>query len=140
MNRLVRMRRNGTRRVLRAVMIAAVASSAFGTVAHASPGNASPGADPAGPGAAASAGTLVDCAVEETTLRSGSRGDCVSAVQAFVSGYYGNGTISIDGKYGDDTAEAVRNFQRYSGIRADGVVGPDTWRLVMHSCGKRGAC
>ncbi|MBF6315631.1 peptidoglycan-binding protein [Nocardia cyriacigeorgica] len=140
MNLMVPMRRNAVRRVLRAVMIAAVATSAFGAGAQASPRDASPGGESAGPGAAAAARTLAGCAAEGTTLRSGSRGECVSAVQSFVSGYYGNGEVAVDGKYGDDTADAVRNFQRYSDIRVDGVVGPDTWQSLVSSCVQRGIC
>ncbi|WP_280468775.1 peptidoglycan-binding domain-containing protein [Nocardia cyriacigeorgica] len=140
MNRMNRMRRNGARRALRAVMIAAVAASAFGAVAHASPEEASPGGESAGRGSAAAVQTLVDCAAEGDTLRSGARGDCVSAVQRFLSGNYGNGSVAVDGKYGDDTIAAVRNFQRHVGIRADGVVGSDTWQMMMRMCGRDGTC
>ncbi|MFE3441615.1 peptidoglycan-binding protein [Nocardia sp. NPDC059180] len=140
MNRMAHIGSNATRRIVHAVMIAAVATSVFGAVSHASPGDASPGGESAGPGASAATRTLAGCATEGTTLRSGSRGDCVSAVQLFLSGHYGNAKVAADGKYGDDTADAVRNFQRYSEIRADGVVGPDTWQSLVSSCVQRGAC
>ncbi|OPX83194.1 MAG: Spore cortex-lytic enzyme precursor [Pelotomaculum sp. PtaB.Bin013] len=39
-------------------------------------------------------------------------------------GYYNGG---LDGFYGNDTFQAVSNFQRSNGIPADGVVGQATW-------------
>lgn len=36
-------------------------------------------------------------------------------------------TGNFDGVYGPETEQAVLNFQRTSGIRADGIVGPETW-------------
>jgi peptidoglycan hydrolase-like protein with peptidoglycan-binding domain len=38
--------------------------------------------------------------------------------------------IRIDGVYGRDTASAVRGFQRYHGLAADGSVGPETDRVL----------
>lgn len=39
--------------------------------------------------------------------------------------------IRVDGIYGDDTAAAVRWFQRYNGIKPDGIVGPHTERALQ---------
>lgn len=38
-----------------------------------------------------------------------------------------------DGKFGPNTTRAVRDFQVQSGIRNDGVVGPDTWDHLIRS-------
>ena len=39
--------------------------------------------------------------------------------------------IQVDGVYGSDTAAAVRWFQRYNGIKPDGIVGPRTERALQ---------
>ncbi|MBX3318923.1 MAG: peptidoglycan-binding protein [Nitrospira sp.] len=39
--------------------------------------------------------------------------------------------VRVDGIYGDDTAAAVRWFQRYNGIKPDGIVGPHTERALQ---------
>lgn len=37
----------------------------------------------------------------------------------------------VDGYFGQNTLVAVSNFQRKVGIRADGVVGPQTWSQIL---------
>ena len=39
---------------------------------------------------------------------------------------YNIGSTGIDGQYGSATYEAVRRFQQSCGLKADGIVGPDT--------------
>ena len=55
----------------------------------------------------------------------GSQGDTVREIQKALkyNGYY-NG--EIDGIFGDNTKTAVMNFQRDSGLKADGIVGEKT--------------
>ena len=38
--------------------------------------------------------------------------------------------INTDGVYDKTTENAVLSFQQASGLRADGIVGPDTWNLL----------
>ena len=59
------------------------------------------------------------------TLKTGSKGDLVKALQTKLRelGYY---TGSIDGDYGSSTAAAVKEYQRRNGLTADGVAGEKT--------------
>jgi peptidoglycan hydrolase-like protein with peptidoglycan-binding domain len=49
----------------------------------------------------------------------------VSQVQAVLV-ELGYSTGGVDGKFGSATEQAVRNFQKSSGLTEDGVVGPAT--------------
>ena len=62
--------------------------------------------------------------METILLKWGSTGDYVYVVQDKLKrwGYY-NG--NIDGIYGTATRQAVLNFQRKNGLRADGIVGDE---------------
>lgn len=62
---------------------------------------------------------------QDQTLYWGSRGSEVTKVQALLNrwGYYGG---AIDGYYSGKTFQAVKDFQRKNGLKADGVVGPQT--------------
>jgi peptidoglycan hydrolase-like protein with peptidoglycan-binding domain len=62
------------------------------------------------------------------TLRFGSRGDSVKALQRLLvsNGYF----VKIDGVYGALTEAAVKAFQSGRGLRADGVVGSRTWGVL----------
>lgn len=59
-----------------------------------------------------------------------------------VSGYHGNGhhlatwqgrmrargwDVGVDGRYGPNTADVARRFQRGKGLAVDGLIGPATW-------------
>ena len=62
--------------------------------------------------------------LRERTLRRGDNGDDVRAAQqALILAGYG---LTADGKYGRGTERAVKEFQRKSGLTADGAVGPQT--------------
>jgi predicted chitinase len=63
-----------------------------------------------------------------TTLRQGSKGANVQAVQQRLSdlGY----SLGVDGNFGPGTAKAVVAFQQKNGLGNDGVVGPKTWATL----------
>lgn len=69
-----------------------------------------------------------------TPLRQGSRGDTVMLVQFWLkiarSLYPQLADLAVDGQFGAGTAAAVRSFQRYFGLTADGVVGQATWNKL----------
>ena len=66
-----------------------------------------------------------------TPLREGSSGQNVRLVQFWLkiarTVYTSLENVTVDGKFGAGTASAVRRFQRYFGLTADGVVGRTTW-------------
>jgi peptidoglycan L-alanyl-D-glutamate endopeptidase CwlK len=37
----------------------------------------------------------------------------------------------VDGKYGNDTAKLVKAYQKRKGLKADGIVGKETWNLLF---------
>lgn len=59
-------------------------------------------------------------------LRLGSRGPNVKLIQSLLA-RIGYNPGSLDGVFGQQTKEAVREFQLDNGLAADGVVGPATW-------------
>jgi len=61
------------------------------------------------------------------TLRLGSRGPNVKLIQSLLA-RIGYAPGAIDGVFGQQTREAVREFQLDNGLVPDGVVGPATWR------------
>jgi len=67
------------------------------------------------------------------TVRKGSFGPAVAAVQFELRFVYGYKFVKVDGKFGQQTLWAVRLFQKRFHIFPDGVVGPRTWNaLVVH--------
>lgn len=77
------------------------------------------------------------------TLRSGRRGPVVSALQRFLACVPRRGGttrvvnhISIDERFGPETASAVRAYQTDRALSVDGVVGPQTWGAMS----QEGAC
>lgn len=67
------------------------------------------------------------------TVRKGSRGFAVAAVQFELRYVYGYKFVKVDGVFGQQTLWAVRLFQKRFHLVPDGVVGPRTWNaLVKH--------
>ena len=60
------------------------------------------------------------------TLKRGCKGDDVKTLQAALH-------ILEDGIFGKLTEEAVKEFQRANGLRADGIVGDQTWAKINGS-------
>ncbi len=64
----------------------------------------------------------------DRVLRQGMAGEDVRELQRILDAWYDTVHLRQDGFFGDATKAAARLFQRRSGLEADGVVGPDTWR------------
>lgn len=62
------------------------------------------------------------------TIRRGSRGLDVSALQTLLKKH--GSSVSVDGDFGPQTEAIVKTFQEHSGIHADGIVGPQTWKAL----------
>jgi len=62
-------------------------------------------------------------------LKLKSRGEQVSNLQAALKGL--GYDVDADGAFGDSTRRAVLQFQKKSGVKADGVVGADTYAAVL---------
>ena len=69
-------------------------------------------------------------------LNTGSQGDSVRFIQSYlnaVSKYTGAGwpVLAVDGIYGSMTKQVVKQFQTKFGLKADGIVGKDTWAVII---------
>lgn len=64
------------------------------------------------------------------TLRRGSRGDAVRALQHQLRNQYGYRSVSVDGTFGRATEAAVKSFQSKRRLHDDGVVGSATWKAL----------
>lgn len=60
----------------------------------------------------------------------GSNGQAVRAVQKLLKDKYGY-AIAVDGVFGPQTANAVKDFQTSKGLTSDGIVGPNTWQSLV---------
>ena len=58
------------------------------------------------------------------TLRIGARGNITKLMQQKVG-------VSADGIFGNNTKQAVINYQKSKGLVADGIVGRNTWRKLL---------
>jgi peptidoglycan hydrolase-like protein with peptidoglycan-binding domain len=67
---------------------------------------------------------LDGCRKGEKTLKNGSRGLDVAAAQKALNqqGY----SLKVDGRFGDKTEAAVRDYQRKNNLKVDGKIGPET--------------
>ncbi|MBD1806700.1 N-acetylmuramoyl-L-alanine amidase [Microcoleus sp. FACHB-SPT15] len=70
----------------------------------------------------------IDASVEDY-LREGSTGTKVKELQQLLKAK-GFNPGPIDGIFGSGTVQAVVSFQKFNGLKADGVVGPATWQAL----------
>ena len=65
-------------------------------------------------------------------IRQGSRGNYVCIAQDDLN-TLGYRTGGLDGVFGTQTANAVRNYQRSRGLTVDGIIGCNTWRSLQEN-------
>ncbi|MFE2748840.1 peptidoglycan-binding protein [Streptomyces scopuliridis] len=63
-------------------------------------------------------------------VREGSTGAAVERLQRALTAALGR-TVSIDGRFGPTTAQAVRDYQSGRGLTVDGIAGPATWSALQ---------
>lgn len=56
----------------------------------------------------------------------------VKAAQAVLAWKFSAGVGAIDGRFGPQTAAAVKGVQQAHGLAVDGIVGPQTWNLLLN--------
>lgn len=70
--------------------------------------------------------------VRRETIRRGSKGEAVLALQEHLNNWDPSLQLKQDGKFGAATLAAVLAFQAAHGLMADGIVGPNTWCMILH--------
>ncbi len=72
-----------------------------------------------------------------TVIRRGDRGNEVRIIQYYLNflGFFNPrlSQITVDGIFGNETYNAVVNFQRLYGLQADGIVGRGTWNQLQNA-------
>lgn len=71
-----------------------------------------------------------------TALRSGSSGSEVARMQTYLNAlrtaqYPTLPRLTVDGRFGASTRQAVEAFQALKGLTADGVIGRNTWDAIV---------
>lgn len=67
--------------------------------------------------------------LDPPTVRRGSTGAAVRLLQELLTDY-GYDPGAVDGDFGANTENAVKEFQNDYGLTADGIVGPRTWAAL----------
>lgn len=68
-------------------------------------------------------------AVKRPTVKSGDKGSCVKDLQRRLNTK--GAKLSVDGDFGSKTKTAVVSYQRKNRLTADGIVGLQTWSLLL---------
>jgi peptidoglycan hydrolase-like protein with peptidoglycan-binding domain len=68
--------------------------------------------------------------IQGHTVKKGSNGDDVRAVQYLLNHKHGYG-LTPDGSFGNQTDAAVRDLQKAYGLVVDGIVGQNTWKALV---------
>jgi peptidoglycan hydrolase-like protein with peptidoglycan-binding domain len=72
------------------------------------------------------------CTISTQILKNGSTGDAVKALQTQLNVEGAN--LTVDGNFGPQTEQAVKDFQQRHSLTVDGIVGPKTAALTIMYC------
>ena len=68
---------------------------------------------------------------------------CISYIQQMLNGInlaygqnYGGSSLAVDASFGPRTKTQVQRFQKWTGLKVDGVVGPRTWQELCSWAGQ----
>jgi peptidoglycan hydrolase-like protein with peptidoglycan-binding domain len=66
-------------------------------------------------------------------VKHGSKGDAVRALQNQLRATGYSNTVTVDGTFGKQTEQAVKNFQQTCEQKKDGIVGLQTWGALLQN-------
>lgn len=69
--------------------------------------------------------------VSEPTIQEGSTGPAVVKAQQLISAKF-NHPLTADGSFGPLTKAAVEDIQKFFDVTVDGIVGPQTWSILIN--------
>lgn len=81
-----------------------------------------------GPGPGPQPGGTVS--VQLSVLQQGAKSDEVKSIQALLNAK-GSANLALDGDFGPATDQAVRSLQAFFQIVVDGIVGEQTWTILL---------
>ena len=76
--------------------------------------------------------TVSTVSISVKTLKNGSKGEDVKAVQLLLNGK-ANAGLDVDGAFGAKTETAVKAYQKSKGLTEDGAVGFKTWNSLINA-------
>ena len=75
---------------------------------------------------------MISVTATMTEVKLGSNSTDVKRLQVLCKYFYGQAMITvIDGQFGNQTLEALKNVQRALGLLDDGICGPATWKKML---------
>ena len=80
--------------------------------------------------------TTVSPSYPGTALQKGSNNSEVARIQTYLNALRPyipclTSTLTVDGKFGPSTKNAVVYFQTRNGLKADGIIGSATWQKLV---------
>ena len=94
-------------------------------------GNTTTNTSTAKPNTSTATVKTTNVAVTVPLLKKGATGASVEAMQTLLTAK-GFNTKGVDGKFGNDTLAALKEYQRSEGLEADGECGKLTWTCILN--------